>query len=225
MILLSIKNKQDYARIHGFQSFFSVNQTDENLKGAWNKVALIRRILLTRSDYEWVIWMDYDALIVNMKFEIPFERYSGHDLVMWGQPKELYTDGDAHMGLNTGVLLVRNTKWSRDFFGEVAKLGFGNGKLHEKLMMKKLGVYNWALFDQNGFAYVLKYWKQKLNKKLVYLENSYTLNGYWKDTSTDSDPFVKHYMGCQLCSGINKSEFETCKNDFFASWNFANSKI
>jgi hypothetical protein len=36
--LLSVKNKQDYARKYGYQFLLSMKQTDVNLKGAWNKV-------------------------------------------------------------------------------------------------------------------------------------------------------------------------------------------
>ena len=96
-------------------------------------------------------------------------------------------------------------------------------------MKNSLGKYEWALFDQNGFAHVLKSWRPQVNRIKVYLENQYYLNGYWKDLPLsniqESNPFVKHYMGCQFCSGINSKDAETCEKDFNQSWDFANTRM
>lgn len=127
---MSVKNKQDYARLHGYDFYVSTAQTSPLLSGAWNKVALILELVET-SQYEWIVWIDSDSLIMNVLFEIPWKKYEGYDLVMWGQEKELYEIGNAHMGLNTGVFLVRNTEWSKSFLREVSKYGLGKGKHHE----------------------------------------------------------------------------------------------
>lgn len=220
---LSIKNKQDYARLHGYDFYVSNQQVDKNLTGAWNKVALVRDLLHDHREYEWIMWIDYDALIVDMKFQLPLERYVGFDFVLWGQKKELFELGDAHMGLNTGVFLIRNTDWARSLFTEVGKYGVENGKLYEKEMEAGLSHYDWALFDQNGFAYVLKHWQPERSIDVVFLEGSYTLNGYWKDWPTQKmkgpkKPFIKHYMGCQFCSGINKMDGDKCRKEFLDDW-------
>jgi hypothetical protein len=68
------------------------------LKGAWNKVALVRELLERMGQYEWIVWMDYDALVVDIAFGIPFEKYRGKDFVVWGQDGPLFEQGDAHMG-------------------------------------------------------------------------------------------------------------------------------
>ncbi|KAI3658524.1 hypothetical protein MP638_004835 [Amoeboaphelidium occidentale] len=230
LTMLSIKNKQDYARLHGYGFYLSTEQSDPLLKGAWNKVALVRDLLKNSTEkYEWIVWMDYDALIMDMKFKIPFTEYKsgGFDLVLWGQERELFELGDAHMGLNTGVFYVRNTQWSRDLFQETSIYGHDNGKKHEEVLKAELGNYDWALFDQNGFCYVLKTWNNvKLNKRKTKLENGYVLNGYWKDwidLNGKSLPFVKHFMGCQFCSGINKAEGDLCRSDFESTYEVANS--
>jgi hypothetical protein len=38
-------------------------------------------------------------------------------------------------------------------------------------------------------------------------------------------PFVKHFMGCQFCSGINAEKAESCEDDFNKSWVYANAQV
>lgn len=246
--LLSILNKQRYAQSNHYDFHLSTIKSRPSLNGPWNKVALIQDALNgTFGEYTWVVWMDVDTLIVDFNFILPLDRYEGKDLVMWGQEKELFDDGDAHMGthifslqtqcdhfptigLNTGVMFIRNTEWTKDLFEKVSRLGTQNGKEHEKvcalffvdavkMMRDYLSIYQWALFDQNGFAYELKLHQ---HKKHVFLEQKIIVNGYWKDfpphrLSLDL-PFLKHFMGCQFCSGINKNQTEICHSDFMESF-------
>jgi hypothetical protein len=132
--LLSVKNKQDYARLHGYEFYLSAHQSDPQLKGAWNKVALVRDLLQQNPDVEWVVWMDYDALIIDMEFQLPLNRYIGRDFVLWGQAEELFEVGDAHMGLNTGVFLIRNSEWSIAMLNETSRYGVDDGKALEDVL-------------------------------------------------------------------------------------------
>ena len=98
------------------------------------------------------------------------------------------------------------------------------------MLKRALGKYEWGLFDQNGFTYVLKTWPVAgAAKRKVHLETSYYLNGYWKDVPVDRldeiQPFVKHYMGCQFCSGINRDTLDACQQDFDASYVWANDRM
>jgi hypothetical protein len=96
-------------------------------------------------------------------------------------------------------------------------------------MKAGLGNYDWAMFDQNGFAYVLKHWQPEQARERVFFETSYTLNGYWQDLPTrrlrTKKPFVKHYMGCQFCSGINEVDLPKCLKEFRADWRIANENM
>ena len=33
---------------------------------------------------EWVAWMDMDLVLGDVDFDIPFHKYAGKDLVVWG---------------------------------------------------------------------------------------------------------------------------------------------
>lgn len=97
--------------------------------------------------FSWLMWIDMDAIVEEMEFEIPVSRYRDVDLVIWGNETELLKHKDAKTGnkppltgtiiicdsflrpcslrpgLNTGVFLLRNSKWSRNFLAEVTRFG------------------------------------------------------------------------------------------------------
>jgi hypothetical protein len=76
---------------------------------------------------------------------------------------------------------------------------------------------------------VLKTWQPELSKSKTHLEREYYINGYWRDLPVenleDVNPFVKHYMGCQFCSGINKVDGAHCKKDFEQTWDFVDRRV
>ena len=37
-----------------------------------------------REDVEWIMWMDMDTLITDQAFSLPWARYDGYDMVVWG---------------------------------------------------------------------------------------------------------------------------------------------
>lgn len=222
LMLLSKNNKADYARIHNYDVLWSQEQVSPKLRGAWNKVATVHNLLLTTA-YEWIVWMDYDVLIYDLNFAIPFKKYA-EDFILWGLEKELYFDGDAHMGLNTGVFYVRNTPWSRELLARVGAIGEAWFEEKQKgARILQLNNYTWnpRFENQNGFTYVLKTWPEAGIK--TRLERDYTMNGYWKswqapgqEQQGEDKMFIIHYSGCQFCSGINKAESDTCIEHFVA---------
>ena len=37
-----------------------------------------------REDVEWIMWMDMDTIIADQAFALPWARYDGYDMVVWG---------------------------------------------------------------------------------------------------------------------------------------------
>lgn len=74
---LSIKNKQDYADVHGYEFMWKAELINRHLPGPWNKISILRHLLntLDAQRFPWILWVDYDAIIPNMTFVLPFERY------------------------------------------------------------------------------------------------------------------------------------------------------
>ncbi len=73
-------------------------------QGNFNKMAVIRKVLADtpRADAEWIWWTDADTLVTDVAHKFPFEKYKGHDLVVWGQ-RERVARGDME-GVGVGGL-------------------------------------------------------------------------------------------------------------------------
>ncbi|KAF8044480.1 hypothetical protein N665_9909s0001, partial [Sinapis alba] len=112
-LLKSIKNKIDYCRIHGIEIFYNMALLDAEMAGFWAKLPLIRKLLLSHPEIEFLWWMDSDAMFTDMVFELPWERYKDHNLVMHGWNEMVY-DQKNWIGLNTGSFLLRNSQWALD---------------------------------------------------------------------------------------------------------------
>ncbi|KAJ6339981.1 hypothetical protein OIU77_007848 [Salix suchowensis] len=85
-LLKAIKNKIDYCRIHGIEIVYNMAHLDKELAGYWAKLPMIRRLMLSHPEIEWIWWMDSDAMFTDMVFEIPLSKYDKHDLVIHGYP-------------------------------------------------------------------------------------------------------------------------------------------
>lgn len=179
-LLKSIKNKIDYCRLHGIEIFYNVALLDAEMSGFWAKLPLIRTLLLSHPEFEFIWWMDSDAMFTDMVFELPWERYEGYNLVMHGW-REMVFDQKNWIGLNTGSFLIRNCQWSFDLLDVWGTMG-PKGKVR----VEAGKVLTWELKDrpafeaddQSAMVYLLAKEKEKWGDK-VYLENGYYLHGYW----------------------------------------------
>ncbi|KAK6133872.1 hypothetical protein DH2020_032385 [Rehmannia glutinosa] len=75
-LLKSIKNKIDYCRLHNIEIVYNLAHLDHELSGYWSKLPLIRRLMLSHPEMEWIWWMDSDAFFTDMRFEIPISKYN-----------------------------------------------------------------------------------------------------------------------------------------------------
>ncbi|XP_022848762.1 xyloglucan 6-xylosyltransferase 2-like [Olea europaea var. sylvestris] len=214
-LLKSIKNKIDYCRLHGIEIFYNMALLDAEMAGFWAKLPLIRKLLLSHPEVEFLWWMDSDAMFTDMVFEVPWERYKDHNFVMHGWNEMVY-DQKNWIGLNTGSFLLRNCQWSLDILDTWAPMG-PKGKIREeagKLLTRELK--DRPVFeadDQSAMVYILATQKDKWGDK-VYLENAYYLHGYWgilvdryeemienyhPGLGDHRWPLVTHFVGCKPC--------------------------
>jgi hypothetical protein len=122
LALLHVWNKQDYARWHSYEFALAAGVVDPDLHppgaapgGQYNKVALLARALAEtpEGDAEWLLYQFFDAAIDDVGFTFPFESYADKDLILVGDAAATLS-GDASK-LDTGALLLRNSKWARSF--------------------------------------------------------------------------------------------------------------
>lgn len=91
-------NRVAYCYRHGYGLQGGLTGSED---GFWVKPAAILECLLSGDG--WVAWLDADVLITNQSDPMHWLDGTTHDLIY-------STDTN---GLNTGVLFVRNTGWSR----------------------------------------------------------------------------------------------------------------
>ncbi|XP_047315761.1 xyloglucan 6-xylosyltransferase 2-like [Impatiens glandulifera] len=240
-LVKSIKNKIDYCRLHGIEIFYNMALFDAEMSGFWAKLPLIRKLLLSQPEIEFLWWIDSDAMFTDMAFEVPWERYKDHNLVMHGWNDMVY-DEKNWIGLNTGSFLLRNCQWSLDILDAWAPMG-PKGKVREdsgKILTKELK--NRPVFeadDQSAMVYLLATQRDRWGEK-VYLENAYYLHGYWgilvdryeemmenyhPGLGDHRWPLVTHFVGCKPCGKFGDYPVERCLKQMDRAFNFGDNQI
>ncbi|KAF9313670.1 hypothetical protein BG003_004918 [Podila horticola] len=119
--LPAAENKRIYAQKHGYDFVArGAEFSQEEFRGrrlVWGKIGAIQKVL---PHYEWLFWMDMDAIIANLDKDLRdiikyAEEHHNNEQelsLIVAQPKR-------DKMLNAGVMLIKNTEWSRNFFSEV----------------------------------------------------------------------------------------------------------
>jgi xyloglucan 6-xylosyltransferase len=214
---------------------------DAEMAGFWAKLPLIRKLLLSHPEIEFLWWMDSDAMFTDMAFELPWERYKDSNFVMHGWNEMVY-DQHNWIGLNTGSFLLRNCQWSLDLLDVWSPMG-PKGKIREEAG-KVLTAYlkDRPVFeadDQSAMVYILATQKDKWGDK-VYLENHYYLHGYWGILVDKYEemienyhpgfgdhrwPLVTHFVGCKPCGKFGDYPVERCLKQMDRAFNFGDNQI
>ncbi|KAF9667736.1 hypothetical protein SADUNF_Sadunf15G0054500 [Salix dunnii] len=240
-LLKAIKNKIDYCRIHGIEIVYNMAHLDKELAGYWAKLPMIRRLMLSHPEIEWIWWMDSDAMFTDMVFEIPLSKYDKHDLVIHGYPDLLF-EQKSWIALNTGSFLFRNCQWSLDLLDAWAPMG-PKGPIREeagKILTANLkGRPAFEADDQSALIYLLLSQKDQWMDR-VYVENQYYLHGYWAGLvdryeemmdkyhpglGDERWPFVTHFVGCKPCGSYGDYPVEKCIKSMERAFNFADNQV
>ena len=107
---LTWQNKIDYARKHGYELFDASDLIDTSRPPAWSKILAVAQ-LMDEDKCDWVMWTDADTVIMNSEQRI--ENFLPQD-----PSKHLLVGSDNGGGYNSGVFLLRNSEWSRQFLSD-----------------------------------------------------------------------------------------------------------
>jgi len=107
-----LKSHEAYAEIHGYRhvSVTKPSMSKLGLEVAWLKISLIIEAL--KAGYEWVMFLDADTLVSKTTPSI--ENIAKKD-------KDIYVCRGFSGRLNSGVLIIKNTPNSLEFFDTVLK--------------------------------------------------------------------------------------------------------
>ena len=240
MVQLALKNKWQYASRHGYGTWASTELLSPwDLGGQWNKVALLSVLseegCTAVRGARWLLWVDDDAIFVDMNFTMPLQRYeaAGIDLVLWGDDGMTYEQGDSE-GVNTGTMLLRISDWGRALLRAWAALA--SSPLRDSLRNH----------DQGGLVHLL-HSQPELWRAKTRLERDFTMNGHWPEFAGrfvrgrrtlksavwghDAAPFLLHFSGCQMCRGHSyngtwtEAGIDRCRASFLEAFTFADDQI
>jgi xyloglucan 6-xylosyltransferase len=244
MLLKSIKNKMDYARLHNMEIYYNMDNIDDEMTSWWVKTFLTHMLMKQHPEIDWFWWMDADAIFTDMSFNLPFEKYKNHNMVMHGWEDAVY-DRRSWLGLNAGVFLLRNCQWSMDLLHAWApmspkgKIRDGAGVFQTKALPDR---GKGEADDQSGLVYLMVTNRERWGSK-VYLESSYYFQGYWRVITErfeemmekykpglygdDRWPFVTHFCGCEFCCGSINPEYtvDQCLTHMERAVNFADNQV
>ena len=111
----ALESKKTYANKHGYTYLQGGEEYwDRHRPIAWSKVGFLLSILNKLEDGH-IVWLsDADVLITNLELKI-----EDHVLPLLPDNKDLLFIYDACHHLNSGNVLMRNSKWLRDFWSRV----------------------------------------------------------------------------------------------------------
>jgi hypothetical protein len=112
-------NKRSYADKHGYafvarsKEFAQQAMRPDQRRTVWGKIDVIQKVL---PKYDWVFWLDMDAVVMNSEQTIEdlFERVEIND-----QTHFIIVRPGTDKMINAGVFLIRNTPWSFQFLDEI----------------------------------------------------------------------------------------------------------
>lgn len=113
LLAISSITFEAYAARHGYDLRLENRLLVPERPPAWSKIALVRELL---DDYDEVLWVDADAIFLDISKDLAELVRPGKDLYL---VEHLYEQDDSWRSANTGVFLVRSTRWSRRFMDRV----------------------------------------------------------------------------------------------------------
>ena len=134
-------NHKKYADRHQYAYVSGNNSLVTNRPPHWTKIVLMENLL---QKYEWVMWLDGDAVILDTSRSIESIITDFGVLESKTPAKSMVFSGDTN-AINTGVLLIRKSRFSLHMLSEVWKIG---------LVMEKQGRIGMGL-DNGAFSIFL----------------------------------------------------------------------
>ena len=174
----------------------------------WGKVKLVQELLDT-DKFDYILFLDADAIISDFNQNIEDFIDSDYDMVF-------AEDVGYHSSMNTGVFLVKNSEWSKNFLktwwesGETYKgkdAPFGLEIMEENL--EKAGYFKWALWHEQT-CITLLYRNDDEVKNHIKIISSRSFNHlHYNEGNFIFHAFAYGYTPNRTLDIIYRSKFET----------------
>lgn len=183
---LSARAIRLYADAHGYDVRIERDRLSDR-PPPWNKVLLLHRLMA--EGYDWVIWIDADALIVRQDVAIADCLPDTADLALANHKQVSITMPGVRVELdvpNTGVMFVRNSDWSRAYWTRIWEM---------TQYLEHAWWENAAVIDTLGYRYLLDR-TQRNAPDPETLAHVHWLDWNWNSVPGECegpDPIVRHY--------------------------------
>ncbi|KAH7069243.1 galactosyl transferase GMA12/MNN10 family-domain-containing protein [Paraphoma chrysanthemicola] len=183
---LSLKNKDHYARRHGYDLILDYESHTDRAVVFW-KFDMAERLIKT-GKYDWIWWMDFDTLITNT--DIKLTDIIDEELRNVTNPDEIdYLFTHDCNGFNAGSFLVRGHERSLKFIHD-------SWDIHDKARAKEEN-----MSEQDSTVKLMK--EDKASADRVHVVPQWKLNAFpteiacFDDESTawEHGQFVLHFAG------------------------------
>lgn len=119
-----VKNQQGYATKQGYKYLEYKSNLAKGYEPYWSKIAIINAWLDANKmdgSNKWLVWLDDDMIIMDssIKAEDLINKYAKNDESVIVAKDALAWNGDSKTSINTGILFVKNTQQSREFFQNI----------------------------------------------------------------------------------------------------------
>lgn len=174
---LTMPSKQEYAKLHGYDFYVREDSNPERAVG-WTKIDIA---LDKIESYDWMLYVECDAMIMNQTIRLESLIDNNYDIIIANSKyRSDYT------GINTGVILVKCSQWSKDFLKSL------NGSPE---------FFNSNWFEQGAIIQAVRNDEVRSHFKLV---DNRLLNSYHHQDTPD-DNFVLGDFICHAAGISNES--------------------
>jgi hypothetical protein len=119
LLARSALSYERYAIRWGWDLVLSAEDLAEGRPASWARIPLLRALM---DDYEWLLWLDADVVIVDLEADIGAELRPDRDLYLVEQCWDgTFTAGSRakQYTANAGVMVIRSGEWAKSFLDEV----------------------------------------------------------------------------------------------------------
>ncbi len=177
-------NMRCYCNRYGYDFVCQEGSIDKSRYPTWSKVKLVENLLNEieggGNKYDWVMWIDSDAVITNknIKIEEIIGSYGDLDFIV-------AKEDCCELTINAGVFLVKNTEWSKNFLKKwYAQTQYLNTGWLDNSALIYLQQYD------NSSREKIKLVKQRIFNSFVGAPGREGSEGIWKEGD-----FICHYAG------------------------------
>ena len=106
------KNKKLYCERHGYAGHQWTSGYDKSIPGGFERMRLMRELMIEHPEYEWVWWTGCDAMITNFTIRIEDKVIPEYDLIIATDCNEINNDS----------FLIKNSEWSKNYLKQIVEL-------------------------------------------------------------------------------------------------------